>query len=620
VLFGGEVADPRWVERILREGAPARLLHVYGPTETTTFATWHEVREVAPGAVTIPIGRPIANTEVYVLDRHGELAPAGVPGEIRIGGPGLARGYLGSSEATADRFIAHPFDRKAGARLYRTGDRARYRDDGQIEFLGRLDRQVKIRGFRVEPAEIEAVLLQQPGVREAAVVARSDSSGSRQIVACVVPEAGARLTSDDLRRAARSTLPSFMVPATFVVIEKLPKSSAGKIDYQALPVPARSGDPEPQLRVPPDSLTGHALVAIWEDLLGVSPIGIRDSFFDLGGHSLLAARMLEAVEQASGRRLPLSTLLTEPTIERLTAALRSRSSGKGGGSPASFNAGGSRTPIVFLHGDFVGGGLYCHALARALGPDQPLVVLPPHGLRDDRVPGSIAEMAAELVTELKASRAVGPFILGGHCNGALVALEMARTLTREGERVPLVALLDAAAPRSSERMLARLAALADACRRTSAADRGERLLRWQARRTALRDRLRYRRRRLHEIRRADLRARAEFIGRATGKAVVRISRILSRTPGRRRDVSAMPADDVEQRYRRAMVAYAPRRYAGRVLVLRPEQTEDRRPDLGWSMVCARVDVRTVPGDHHSCLVRHVEATARQLRAAVDEIS
>ena len=213
VLFGGETAEPRWVKEVLDNGGPQRLLNVYGPTEATTFATWHEVREVEPDAATMPIGRAIANTEVYVLDQHREPVPVGAPGEIYIGGPGVAAGYFGRPDLTAERFVPHPFADAADARLYRTGDHGRYRDDGAIEFLGRLDRQVKIRGHRIEPSEVEAALLQLPEIREAVVVVRGTSSETRQLAAFVVLADGAQLSLADIRRELRRCVPGYMVPA-----------------------------------------------------------------------------------------------------------------------------------------------------------------------------------------------------------------------------------------------------------------------------------------------------------------------------------------------------------------------------------------------------------------------
>ena len=609
VLFGGEAAEPRWVERVLHEGAPARLLHMYGPTEATTFATWHEVRHVPPAAVTIPIGRPLANTEVYVLDRHGEPVPAGVPGEIHIGGPGLAHGYLAGPAATAERFVAHPFGSTPGARLYRTGDRARYRDDGEIEFLGRLDRQVKVRGFRIEPTEVEAALVRTAGIREAAVITRGAAAETRQLVAYVVPEPGSRPSPDDLRAALRRNLPAFMVPAVFVTLPELPLSPNGKIDYRALPAPAEGRWPDTAPRLRPRDLTEHTLAAIWEDLLHVSPVGVRDSFFDLGGHSLLAVRMLEAVERTTGRRLSLATLFRDPTIERLAEAL-ARAEDKPHAPLITLNAGAARPPLHFLHGDFRGGGLYSRALARALGPDQPLVVLHPHGLLDERVPESIEAMAAERVADLRAARPTGPYLLGGHCNGALVALEMARQLVREGDAVPMVALLDAGAPRGFERLLAASAP-------AIGARPGELLFRWRSRREAIAARMAYGRRRITEFRGADLQGRAASLGRAIGRSVASLGRT-----GKRRALPTRPTVATEAlrlRYERVVGTYFPARYPGHLLVLRPEQSEDSRRDLGWSRVSPRVTVRQVPGNHSTCLTRHVAATAAALRAAMDDL-
>ncbi|MEP7183680.1 MAG: amino acid adenylation domain-containing protein, partial [Betaproteobacteria bacterium] len=300
VLFGGEASEPRWVRAVLQAGPPARLLHVYGPTESTTFATWHEVRAVDPGETTIPIGRPIANTEVYILDPHGAPVPVGVPGEIFIGGPGLANGYLGHPQLTAERFVPHPFAAGLGARLYRTGDRARYRADGDIEFLGRLDRQVKIRGHRIEPAEVEAALLRLPAVREAVIVVHGTTTDDRRLTAYVVPADATAPDAAHLWRELRRTLPEYMIPAAFVFLAAWPLTPNGKIDRAKLPDP---GDLEQQRtgwHVPPRDPSQQMVAQVWEELLGVRSIGIHDSFFDLGGHSLLAAQMVDRVERVCG--------------------------------------------------------------------------------------------------------------------------------------------------------------------------------------------------------------------------------------------------------------------------------------------------------------------------------
>ena len=251
VLFGGEAVEARWVAAALREGRPSRLLHVYGPTETTTFATWHEIRSVDPGAATIPIGRPIANTEVYLLDAHDEPVPPGVPGEIHIGGPGLATGYLDRPELSAERFVAHPFDATPGARLYRTGDRARYRDDGTIEFAGRVDRQVKIRGHRIEPGEVEEALARLPSVREAVVLMHGETSETRRLTAYVVPAKDAQPLLADLWRDLRRSLPEYMIPAGIVMLAALPLTPNGKIDRRALPDPVDLVEQRKGFHVPP---------------------------------------------------------------------------------------------------------------------------------------------------------------------------------------------------------------------------------------------------------------------------------------------------------------------------------------------------------------------------------
>ena len=447
VLFGGEAADPRSVAAAFREGRPARLLHVYGPTETTTFATWHEVREIEPEATTVPIGRPIANTEVYLLDRHGEPVPPGVPGEIHIGGPGLALGYHGRPDLTAERFVPHPFDPAPGARLYRTGDRARSRGDGAIEFLGRLDRQVKIRGHRIEPAEVEAALLQLPQVSAAVVLVHGDKPETRKLTAYVVPATGTSIGVADLRRELHRVLPGYMLPAAIATLKTLPMTPNGKIDRSALPSPEALAARRPDAPMPPSDPLQHMIAAIWEELLGLPNIGVRDSFFDLGGNSLLAAQMMDAVNAACGCSVPLTTLFTESTIEQLARALRAQAATAS--RVTALRATGAHPPLFFLHGDFSGGGYYCHALARELGGEQPFYAVHPHGLDGSAIPDTIEAMAADLLREVRQARPSGPYFLGGHCNGAFIAVEMARQLLAEGEQVPLVLVIDARAPQQA---------------------------------------------------------------------------------------------------------------------------------------------------------------------------
>jgi amino acid adenylation domain-containing protein len=324
VLFGGEAVDPRWVAEVLGHRPPARLLHVYGPTESTTFATWELVRAVAPGAATVPIGRPIANTRAHVLDRYLEPVSAGVAGELYIGGDGLARGYLIRPELTAERFVPDPFGALAdepGGRLYRTGDLVRYLADGRIEFLGRNDFQVKIRGFRIELPEVEAVIAEHPAVREVAALAREDRSGERRLVAYVVagPDGDAADLPSVLRGYLERKVPAYMVPSAFVVLPALPLTPNGKLDRRALPAPDEARDESSF--VAPRTAVEEIVAEIWREVLGVERVGVRDDFFLLGGHSLSAARVLSRVRDALAVDLPLIVIFEAPTVEGMAEAV-----------------------------------------------------------------------------------------------------------------------------------------------------------------------------------------------------------------------------------------------------------------------------------------------------------
>ncbi|HMF55053.1 MAG TPA: amino acid adenylation domain-containing protein [Pyrinomonadaceae bacterium] len=322
VLFGGEAVEPKWVKKVMDEGAPARLQHLYGPTESTTYATWYEVREVCEDGGTVPIGRPVSNTQVYLLDSRLEPVAVGVAGELYIGGDGLARGYLRHPELTAERFIPHPFSQKAGSRLYRTGDLARYRPNGDIEFLGRIDYQVKVRGFRIEPGEIEAVLSAHEMVGAVAVLAREDKPGERRLVAYVVAADEERsVTASELRSYLRERLPEYMVPSAFVLMERLPLTPNGKVDRRALPAPARVEPQSGAQFVAPRNPIEEALADIWRRLLGVDRIGVHDNFFELGGHSLMATRVLSNVRRIFRMELPLRVIFESNTIADLALAI-----------------------------------------------------------------------------------------------------------------------------------------------------------------------------------------------------------------------------------------------------------------------------------------------------------
>jgi aspartate racemase len=435
ILCGGEA----WPEQLAEQLLPkcASLWNMYGPTETTIWSAVHAVEKGKP----VLIGPPIANTQFYVVDRHLQPVPLGVPGELLIGGQGLARGYLKRPELTAEKFIANPFSTDFESRLYRTGDLVRYLADGTLEFLGRIDQQVKIRGFRIELEEIENVMRTHSGVAAAVVIVREDG-GNQRLVAYFVPSTEPNGRPADLRDYLKAKLPSYMVPTTYVRLEKLPLTPNGKIDRKALPPP----DPltierPPDSDVPRDMLE-QQLTQLWRRILDVPHIGLGDDFFDLGGHSLAAAHMFFEIERLTGKKLPLATLFQASTVGELAEILR-----KDGWSPpwsslVPINPGGSQLPLFLVHGA-EGNVLLYRRLAHHLGPDQPVYGLQSQGLNGNgSFHTSIEEMASHYVRELIALQPSGPYRLGGYCLGGTIAFEMAQQLQAQGERVSLVAMLD----------------------------------------------------------------------------------------------------------------------------------------------------------------------------------
>ncbi|MEE8524221.1 MAG: amino acid adenylation domain-containing protein, partial [Thermoanaerobaculia bacterium] len=350
LMFGGEAVDPRWVKRVIRSGPPRRLLHVYGPTETTTFATWQRLTAVAEGATTIAIGRAIGNTRSVVLDRRLRPVPIAVEGELYLGGEGLARGYFQQPAETAERFVPDPHCDRPGERLYRTGDRVRQRPDGTVEFLGRFDSQVKIRGFRIEPGEVERVLIDHPRVRQAAVLVREDEPGERRLVAYMVPDDEGSAAAE-LRDALAGQLPEYMVPAAIVELAALPLNPNGKVDRAAL---AALAPPDLGLRTPeagwvaPRGPLEEILAEIWSELLDRSRIGAHDDFFELGGHSLMATRMVVQLHQRLGVDLDLREVFESPELAALAARLEEVLAWESRALPAIEPAAdGNRWPLSF---------------------------------------------------------------------------------------------------------------------------------------------------------------------------------------------------------------------------------------------------------------------------------
>jgi len=444
LLAGGDVLSLKSVNQALSKNANFRLINGYGPTESTTFACCHVMQQGEQFTQAVPIGRPIANTQAFILDRHLQPVPMGVPGELYLGGDGLARGYLHRAPETEAKFIPHPFSEKAGARIYRTGDQARWREDGTIEFLGRRDRQIKLRGYRVELSEIESALEHHGEVKRAFAMVQSTAAGEKQIAAYCesksTPIPGAR----ELRDFLRQRLPEHMIPSVVMVVPALPLTDSGKVDWRALRE-LETSEPESAGKEPhgdPDDLLEVRLKQIWETVLGRSPIRVDDNFFDLGGHSLLAVKLFVQIEKALGVRLPLATLFQAPTVARLAAALRSEGWNPPWSSLVPVKPGGTRAPYFIIHG--LGGNvLNLRHLAHYMGDDLPVYGLQSQGLDGKAAPPtSIEEMAAHYVREIRTIQPHGPYFLGGMSFGGVVAWEMAQQLSAAGEPIGLLTLLD----------------------------------------------------------------------------------------------------------------------------------------------------------------------------------
>ncbi|WP_052517558.1 amino acid adenylation domain-containing protein [Archangium violaceum] len=468
VMVAGEACP---AELVARWGRGRRFVNGYGPTEVSVLATWEECE---PGEARPPIGRPLANTRTYVLDGAMRPVPPGVAGELYLGGPGLARGYVGRPELTAERFVPNPFGREPGERLYRTGDRVRWRADGRLDFLGRVDAQVKVNGVRVEPGEVEAVLRERAGVKQAHVRAWKSPSGESRLVAYVVPTsvvptsptvpisprppgegrgegAGSPgLNLEAVRTWLKQRLPEYMVPSAFVVLEELPLTSSGKVDGRALPAPGESRQGS-RSSVPPRDELERQLANVWEEVLGVTSVGVTDSFFELGGQSLLAVRLVARLRERLGHTVPLAALFEGPTIEELAARLRAGTLASVQGNRVTLQPEGMGTPVFWVHP--VGGNVLCYAeLARHLGTGRPFHALQATGLDGSEAPlTTVEDMARRYVEQVRAIQPEGPYLLGGWSLGGTVAYEMARELRRQGQEVALLVLLDSFAPSGQPR-------------------------------------------------------------------------------------------------------------------------------------------------------------------------
>jgi len=437
-IVAGESCPAELVERHYKLLPRTTLFNEYGPTEA---AVWSTVYKCEHPEKSVPIGRPIPNAKVYVVDSHLNPQPIGVPGELCIGGPGIVRGYWTRPDETAARFVPDPFSTQPGARLYKSGDLVRYRTDGNLEMLGRRDHQVKIRGFRVELEEIEAVIAESKGVRDVVVALRAEGQVEPKLVAYLVAADPERFDPEILRRYLSDKLPWAMLPSAFVVLDALPLTPNGKVDRQALPA---ASEPAPVAAfVSSNSALESRLVEIWESVLDRHGIGATDNFFDLGGHSLLVAKLLLRIEQCFGKKLSLANVFQAPTVRQLAALLQGEMQPKHHPAIVPIQPCGSK-PALF----WVRGGPLFLSLANRLGPDQPFLGLhlPVADAARLPVPYRFEDIASALVTRLREVQPEGPYHLAGLCVNAVIAYEMGRLLELQGERVALLVMVDGQNP------------------------------------------------------------------------------------------------------------------------------------------------------------------------------
>ncbi len=460
VLAGGDVLSPAHVKRLLEAPGERTVINGYGPTENVTFTCCCPMTSTDQVGATVSIGRPIANTSVYILDSKMRPVPLGVPGELYTGGDGLARGYLNRPDLTAAAFMPDPFSAGSGARLYKTGDRVRYVSDGSIEFLGRIDQQVKIRGFRVEPGEIEAILVQHPAVREATVIAREDVPGEKQLAAYVVAEPGQTWTLAEMRAFLENKVPDYMVPSGLMTLDALPLDPNGKVDRKKLLAPRQAAVKGADLYVPPRTAVEKQVAAIWAEALHVERVSIRDHFLDLGGHSLLAIRLLSKINDAFGVNLPLKSVFEQPTVEGLASRIEEARAHAGRASDEKgwtveakavsgldpcvvpLATGGAQVPL-FCVGP-VGGVVFpYYALAHQMQGRRPVYGLQDPALVSGKKPyRTVEELAAHYAESVRSVFPTGPYCLAGWSFGGLVAYEIARVLRGQGAKVGLVGLID----------------------------------------------------------------------------------------------------------------------------------------------------------------------------------
>jgi aspartate racemase len=613
------------------------VLNAYGPTECSDDVT-HYASHSAPatGGMRIPIGRPIPNMRLYVLDGRLHPVPIGVPGMLYIAGVGVGRGYLNQPVLTAAVFRPNPFRDEPGTRLYETGDVVRYLQDGNIEFLGRVDDQVKIRGFRVELGEVEAVLRRHPTVLQAVVVTREDhdeaagvvpiadrraeepgaevprpTSTGKRLVAYLVPVREEAPSVHELRRFLKTKLPEYMVPSDYVLLDALPLTASGKVDRKSLPAPDRGRPEQKDCFVVPRTAVEETLTRIWAEVLKVEHVGVHDDFFELGGHSLLAVRLFAEIEKEFGKRLPLSSLFQDATIAHVARLINEGNPSAAQPTVVAIQPRGSQRPFFCVH-EFFGDVLCYMNVARHVGHDHAFYSLQARGLDGVEEPlTDIETMAAYYIEKMRTVQPDGPYALGGLSSGGVVAFEMAQQLRAMGETVALVALLDSAVPNSGyDKVTWSWGCLRDLLRDLPSWLRGF----WQLSGSQRFDLMRLK----ISLAKAKLGARwrppDDEPSQDDSTAFIEGMGELFQFSEEHRKVAGAQY--------RALRQYRPRMYPGRLTLFRARMQpflSSHDPEKGWGKLAGGgLDIRVIPGNHLGMLQEpHVRVLAAQLRACLD---
>lgn len=449
IILGGELLSTELVNQLYENTSVKKIYDLYGPTEDTYASTWNLRKK--GGKPTI--GRPLPNTQAYILDKNLQPVPIGVAGELHLGGDGLAKGYYKRPDLTEERFIPNPFSIEEGARLYKTGDLCRYLPDGRIEFLGRLDFQVKVRGFRIELQEIEKALSRHPSVKDLLVTVYRDEKGDQQLVAYLTLHDRKENITEELRNHLKQSLPDYMIPQVFMILEKMPLNANGKIDRKALPPPVIvAGTSGEDLSFAQLSVSEEKLKDIWKTILNHDRFGIHDNFFTIGGHSLLGVRMFIELEKQLGVKLPLQTLFKAPTIKELAAIIDNEESNLEWKPLVMFRKGGNKPPLFCLH--MHNGNIYrWKVLEKYLPDDQPIYALQPKALDPKQTPHrNLKEQAAYYIEEIKKIQPQGPYHFVGLCYGGTAAFEMALQLEANGEKTALLFMVNNYAPLENQKL------------------------------------------------------------------------------------------------------------------------------------------------------------------------